>query len=93
MTTQPDYQADVIKYKGPYGESVHTSTPLPFGTYDYYQDMLSADCYFEAEILRTGEVSITITNNEMDVDIEITPNGPEVQEGMVTMLKRQRWRE
>lgn len=47
----------------------------------------------EAEMLRTGEVSLTISDpkEEMDVDIEVMPNGPDVQRGMVAMLGRRLW--
>jgi hypothetical protein len=59
-----------------------------------YLDMRKHGCNFGTEVLLTGEVSVTVEDrkNEVDVDIEVIPNGPDVQKGMVAMLSRRLWR-
>ncbi len=93
MTTQAAYEVEVIQYLRPDGRNKKVTTELPIETESLYQDMLSTNCRFESEVLMTGEISVSISNEEGDLDIEIITNGPEVQESMVTMLKRQKWRE
>jgi len=88
------YTADVIQYKMPDGRKVPTSTKLPMDSREAYLDMQKHGCNFAAEMLMTGEISVTIEDpkNEVDVDIEVIPNGPDVQKGMVAMLNRGEWR-
>ena len=57
-----------------------------------YQQMIEAGYYFEAEVLLNGEVSITISNEDEDIDIELVPNGPLIQSKMEDMLRRQSWK-
>lgn len=54
--------------------------------------MKVSGCRFEAEVLSTREVSITISDSEEDLDIAIVKNGPEVKAAMEEMLKRGSWR-
>ena len=44
--------------------------------------------HFECEVLTTGEVSLTITNDEDgDVAIKVVPNGPEVPIAVESLIK------
>lgn len=86
------YIVEITQFMRPSGRTVATSTPLPVNTKTKYFDMLKANCHFEAEVLSTGEISLTVSNSTSDVDCEITSNGPEVQAGLVKMLERGGWR-
>jgi len=85
----------VIQYLMPDGRTRFVKTDLPIEVQQDYNDMLASGCRFEIEMLQTGHVSATIFNpeKEEDVDISITSNGPDVQTGMVEMLKRRQWKE
>lgn len=91
MTTKTTYEATVIQYLRPHGYPKKVTTELPIETESLYQDMLSINYRFESEVLTTKEVCTSISNEEGDVDSTITKNGPEVQEGMISMLKRKKW--
>jgi len=69
------------------------STELSIDVEPQYKDMRKHGCRFEAEVLRTGMISVTITNEDRDVDCEIVKNGPQVQEKLAEMLTRKRWLE
>jgi hypothetical protein len=58
---------------------------------DSIHSMGECGCWLEAEVLTTGEVRVTVTNNEADLDFSITRNGPDVRDGIEQMLKRKRW--
>lgn len=85
------YTAEVIQYLMPDGRQRNVLTELPESSRIDYVDMQRAKCRFEIEILRNGLVSVTITSADEDVDIEVIPNGPEVQPAMVKMLARRLW--
>ena len=91
--TGKTYTADVVQFLRPNGRQKPITTQLPADTHDAYRAMLAAGCRFETEVLRTQEVSVTITRDEKDFDISVTPNGPEVQGGMVAMLQARLWEE
>lgn len=44
---------------------------------------------FEAEMLTTGEVSLTVSDpiEEIDVAIEVVPNGPEVVDAVTRLIR------
>lgn len=93
-TTKPGhYLAKVTQFCLPNGKERETFTNLPIGTQAAYLDMINHGFRFEAEILRTDMVSVTITGDEMDIDISVTTNGPNVQKGMIDMLNRALWRQ
>ena len=85
------FTANVTQYMRPSGAAKAVTTELPLDCQDAYNAMQIAGCRFEAEVLGTGEVSITISNDGCDLDIEVSENGPAVQAGMVAMLGRRLW--
>ena len=91
--TSGTYTADVIQFLRPDGLQIPITTRLPIDTHDAYQAMLAAGCRLEAEVLLTGEVSVTIadTTAEVDVDCRVIENGPEVQEAQAAMLRAREW--
>jgi len=58
---------------------------------DELDSLTRCGCRVEAEVLVTGEVSLTISSSDEDIDIEISQNGPEVLENLAKMLRRRRW--
>jgi glutamine synthetase len=81
----------VTQFVRPNGKRRRVSTDLPATCQEAYEDMLRHECGFEAEVLTNGLVSMAISTKDEDLDITITPNGPEVQEGMVHLLSRRSW--
>lgn len=90
--TSETYSADVIQFLRPDGRQKSITTQLPADTYDAYRAMLAAGCRLEAEVLLTEQVSMTITRDGEDLDISLTPNGPEVQVGVAAMLRAGLWK-
>ena len=93
------FTVDVVQFLRPEGKQIAVTTKLPIRNSvevlaDLYLDMLGHGCRFETEVLRTEEVSVTISDpkRKIDVDVSVTPNGPEVQRGMIEILKRQSWK-
>jgi hypothetical protein len=85
------YVVDGVQYLRPDGRTKKVETDLPIKSEEYYIDMMASNCRFEIEELTTGEISVTISSEEADVDIEVVGNGPDVQVAMVEMLKRRKW--
>jgi hypothetical protein len=85
------FVAHLTQYMRPNGTPKQVDTDLPIEVQPLYEDMQKNDCFLECEVLTNGHVSVTVTNADQDVDISITPNGPEVQQGIAAMLKRQLW--
>jgi len=67
----------VTQFKRPDGRQERTSTDLPDGYQAAYDDMSDHGCRFEAEVLTNGMVSVTISDSDEDIDISLTPNGPQ----------------
>lgn len=65
---------------------------MPDELHEAYTDMIASGCRLEAEVLSTGEVSVTVTNDDADVDIRVTRNDDSVVEALKTMIQIQRWR-
>lgn len=82
----------IVQFLLPNGSRNETSTELPDECQSAYEEMTGAGLRFEAEILTTGYVSVTISGEEDDTYIEVIKNGPEVQRAMARMLKRGRWK-
>jgi len=52
------------------------------------QAIIAAGYRFECEMLTTGEVSFTITDEDADHEIEVCQNGPEVPVKIDAMIVR-----
>ena len=86
------FEACVNQFLRPDGRVSKETTRLPMICHAEYLDMLTSGYHFEAEVLMTGDVSITISNIEdEDVDGCIVTNGPDVQTSMVEMLMNKKW--
>ena len=93
MDDQRTFKVQVTQYISPNGRMRFTTTDLPIEYEQLYENMVSRKCKFEAEVLSTGEVSLTIFDmlRGEDADIRIVENGPAVQETMARMLSSQLW--
>lgn len=86
------FEVDVVQFMRPNGRQVAVKTDLPIKYRDCYEEMSKAMCRLEAEHLTTGEVSVTIAHFQHgDIDIEVVPNGPEVQAAICEMLVERPW--
>jgi|SRR3989304_1089239 len=50
--------------------------------------IIDAGYSFECEVLTTGEVSVTITGKNCDVEIEVCENGPPLMGAIDRMIER-----
>jgi hypothetical protein len=84
---------EVIQYLRSNGRKVLQTTVLEGDFQNDYEDMKKHNCHFEAEVLRTGEVSLTIWDQkkEKDIDMLLASNTPEIQEALTDMLKKKNW--
>ena len=86
------FKAEAIQFLRPDGRQNPVSSDLPIEYEPFYDSMKESGCRLECEELTTGAVSFTISNEEEDVDISLTSNGPDVVEGLLAMLKRESWK-
>ena len=84
---------EVIQYIRPSGKESKMTTNISDACEDLYGKMMNSKCCFAAEVLQTGEISLTIENKKIDEDIdgEIVDNGPKVQKALEKMLRRKKW--
>ena len=85
------FTANVVQYLMPHGRSKKVTTELPVELWPLYEAMIAAGYRFEAEMLGTEEISVTISNDDGDIDCEVIPNDESVQVAMAGMLKRKKW--
>lgn len=87
------FEAQLTQFLKPDRRSKSVTTTLPIEVEPLYRSMLAAGCRLEAEVLTTDEVSVTVSNvvSEVDIDFSVTQNGPDVQSGIVAMLRRESW--
>jgi hypothetical protein len=86
------FEAMVTQFLQPNGLQIMATVDLPMSVKANYLDMLQCKCRLEAEIISTDEVSLTVTSEEYDVDIEVVGNGPVVIEALTRMLQRAHWK-
>ena len=89
--THATFPAKLTQFMRPSGTAKSVTTDLPLTSEQLYHDMHTYGCRLECEVLTTDEVSVTVSNDDGDHDFSVTKNGPEVQEGIVSMLWRQCW--
>ena len=81
----------------PDGRTVQQFTDLPVDLKQAYDDMVASGCRLEAEVISAdgSEVHVSIFDMQLDEDIDsdIIPNGPAVQDAIGGMLKRGLWKE
>ena len=81
------------QYMLPDGRKKDTGIERPAAIEALASKIIEAGFRFEAEVLGTGSVSLTIVGQneegeEDDLDIEVVENGPEVREAIDRMIMR-----
>ena len=84
--------ADVIQFIRPDGRKEYHTFKLPIEVEAYYKDMVDNGCRLESEVLTTGDVSVTISDGESDLDISLSQNNFKLSDVIADMLKRQPWK-
>lgn len=51
-------------------------------------EILARGWRFECEMLTNGDVSMTVTDDDEDADIEVVPNGPDVPIAVDRLIER-----
>jgi len=87
------FTVEVVQFLRPDGRKRILNTELPIEVESAVNDMVSHGCMITVEELMSSKISVTISNEEEDVDIEIVPNSLEVRQSIITMLKRRRWKQ
>ncbi len=82
------FEIPFTQYLMPDGRKRDVSISRPKEIYDKALDIIDAGYRFEAEVLTTGQVSLTITGRDEDVDIEVVENGPKVPLAVDNMVNR-----
>jgi hypothetical protein len=84
----------ITQYLCPNARKTKQMATLEADVQDEYEDMLKCGCRLEAEVLTTGEVSLTVWDEKKfeDIDIAIVQNGKEVLDAIITLLKNKKWR-
>lgn len=70
----------------PRGEKRNMFVKRPFAITQKAKHILALGYRFEAEVLTTGQISLTITSDICDVCIQICNNGPEVLEAVDRLI-------
>jgi hypothetical protein len=76
------------EYRLPHGRRFETGIDCPDDVAASAQQVIDAGHRFECEILRTGQVSLTVFNleDEEDVAIRVVPNGPGIKEAVASLV-------
>ena len=82
----PYTEVEVLQFLRPDGRKRLCPVTLDYDLRAEYAAMQIQGWRFEAEVLTTGEVSLTITSEDQDEAIAIVPNGPTVPEALARML-------
>jgi hypothetical protein len=80
-------QVKITQFIAPHGEQRERSCEVPDDCAVGYESLKRHGCRLTAEVLMGGMVSQTVEHEDGDFLIEITPNGPEVQEALIKMLR------
>jgi len=83
---------EIIQYLRPNGVKRMECAEVADSLKEAYEDMMSCGFHLAAEVLTTGHVSLTIEDDEKDVDIELVENGPNVLPKLEAMIQRQQWK-
>ena len=76
------------QYMLPHGRKKQVSIERPDEIGRLATRIQRAGYWFECEVLSTGDVSFTITDDDADHDIEVCPNGPAVPGRVDELISR-----
>lgn len=76
------------QFMRPNGRAVEVSIERPAGIAAKAEALIAKGYHFECEVLTTCEISLTIANDDGDLDIEVVSNGPDVPLGVDRLIER-----
>lgn len=76
------------QYLRPDGRKVSVSIERPENIATKAQSIIDRGLRFECEQLIDGSISLTISDDNGDIDIEVVPNGPEVPPAVDRLVLR-----
>jgi hypothetical protein len=76
------------QYLRPNGRRTEVRIERPKDVYEKAMNIIDAGYRFEAEVLTTGDISLTITGKDDDCACEVVLNGPEVPLAVDRMINR-----
>lgn len=79
---------EFTQYIMPYGRPQPVSIDRPDEIAAKAKAITDEGYRFECEVLSTGEVSLTVCDDDGDLDIEVVPNGPSVPEAVDRLITR-----
>ena len=79
-------QVTFTQFVLPRGEKREVSIERPQAVADKADRIIAAGLKLECEVLRTGDVSLTIADDEQDLAIKVVPNGPGVPEAVDELI-------
>lgn len=87
---KPRRPVTFTQYLRPDGRRQAVTILMPHDVADKADQLRAIRLVLECEVLRTGEVSLTITDQEEehDVDIRVVPNGPGVPEAVMDLVRK-----
>jgi hypothetical protein len=96
MASQPNIQtvseSPIITFTEfvlPHGRTREQYIEVAADVADKARTIVARGFRFECELLRTGQVSLTITDpEEGDADIRVVPNGPGVRDAVEDLVRR-----
>ena len=77
---------EFTQYLAPTGRKASVRIDRPEPVHAKAQEIAGKGFRFEVEILSTGDVSLTIADDDGDHAIEVVPNGPEVPAAVDRMI-------
>jgi hypothetical protein len=98
-------QIQVRQFIPPFGHQELRNAEIPDRYKQLYEEMQTAGCELQVEILTTSEVSLTVSDDMEDLDILLIGSGPEedpdidwvgerpaVREALCQLLQNAKWR-
>lgn len=82
-----DYAIPFTQYVRPDGRTKEVAIPMPKDIWDKAQEIIQKGFRFEVESLVTGQVSLTIVDDEMNRAIHVCENGPGVADVVKLMVE------
>lgn len=80
-------KVEITQFIAPDGEQRQRFAEVPDDCAVGYEALRRKGCRLTAEVIIGGHVSQTVEHEEGDFLIEVTPNGPEVTQALIKMLR------
>lgn len=73
-----DYSIPFIQYLRPNGRQIVVRVLRPKSVVAMALAVINSGCRFECEVLTIGQVSLTVSDGEVDIVSQLVPNGPDI---------------